>query len=212
MKNNIIEKCDLKPIWIYFIGIFCLASFLIIVFTIVGLNEDYINLTQIISEGLVFFIFIIIYRERLRNDFKRLNIKNILLIIISSIILIFFNNILSTIFEKLNVNMNNQDTLTNLFINYKIITSLLIVLFGPLVEEMVFRYSFKTFIKNDILYLIISSLAFGIMHGVSVATILYFLLGLGIGLVYLKINKNIVASTSVHMLNNLVALIQMLLI
>lgn len=202
---------DLKPIWIYFIGLFCSVSFFAVIFAILGLNEGYLNLFQIICEGIIFGIFLIIYRKRLKNDFKRLTKNNIILIIISSIILIGFNELLSRLFENMKVSMNNQDTLVSLFNNYKIMTSLLIVLFGPLIEEIVFRYSFSTFIKNDIWFLVISSLSFGLIHGVGIVSILYVLIGFGIGLVYLKTNKNIVASTSIHMLNNLVSVIMMLL-
>lgn len=209
MKNNIIEKIDLKPIWIYFVGLFCSVSFVAIVIAILNLKEDYLNIYQILCEGFIFLIFIILYKKRLKSDIKRLGKKDIILIIISSILLISLNELLSRLFEHLNVNMNNQDILVSLFNNHMILTSLLIVLFGPLIEEMVFRYSFGTFIKNDLLFLAISSISFGIAHGVGIVTILYILIGLGIGIIYLKTGKNIIASTSIHMLNNLISLITM---
>lgn len=200
---------DFKPIWIYFIGLFGSITFLAFIFAILGLSADYLNVFQIICEGVIFGIFLVIYRKRLKIDFKRLTKKDIVLIVISSIILIGSNELLSRLFENMKVSMNNQDTLVSLFNNYKIMTSLLIVLFGPLSEEMVFRYSFSTFIKNDIWFLVISSLSFGLIHGVGIVSILYILIGFGLGLVYLKTNKNIVASTSIHMLNNLVSVIMM---
>ncbi len=211
MNNIVISNRDLKPIWIYFIGLFCSVSFFAIVFKILGLKDDYINLYQIICEGIIFVIFLLLYKKRLKSDLKRLTKKDIIFILIAAVILIGANELLSRVFEQLNVNMNNQNTLIDLFSKHKIMTSLLIVLFGPMVEEVVFRYSFSTFIKSDILFLIISSLAFGIIHGVGIVTILYVLIGFGLGLVYLKTNKNIVASTTIHMLNNLVSLIMMFL-
>jgi len=209
--NDINEKIDLKPIWIYFIGLFCSVSFFAIVFGILGLNVDYINVYQIICEGIIMLIFLVMYKKRLKNDFKRLTKKDLLLIIISSIVLIGANELISRLFEQLNVSMNNQDTLVDLFNNHMILSSFLIVLFGPIVEEFVFRYSFGTFIKNDILFLIVSSLSFGLIHGVGVVSILYILIGLGLGFVYLKTNKNIIASTSIHILNNFISLIMMIL-
>jgi len=209
--NDINEKIDLKPIWIYFIGLFCSVSFFAIVFGILGLNVDYINIYQIICEGIIMLIFLVMYKKRLKNDFKRLTKKDLLLIIISSIVLISANELISRLFEQLNVSMNNQDTLVDLFNNHMILSSFLIVLFGPIVEEFVFRYSFGTFIKSDILFLIVSSLSFGLIHGVGVVSILYILIGLGLGFVYLKTNKNIIASTSIHILNNFISLIMMIL-
>ena len=209
--NDINEKIDLKPIWIYFIGLFCSVSFFAIVFGILGLNVDYINVYQIICEGIIMLIFLVMYKKRLKNDFKRLTKKDLLLIIISSIVLISANELISRLFEQLNVSMNNQDTLVDLFNNHMILSSFLIVLFGPIVEEFVFRYSFGTFIKSDILFLIVSSLSFGLIHGVGVVSILYILIGLGLGFVYLKTNKNIIASTSIHILNNFISLIMMIL-
>ncbi len=208
--NNCVEKRDLKPIWIYFIGLFCSVSFFAIIIAILGLDEDFANIYQILCEGFIMVIFLIMYRKRITKDLKRLTKKDILLIIISAIILISANELISRLFEHLNVNMNNQNTIQSLFNNHIVLTSFLIVLFGPIVEEFVFRYSFGTFIKNDILFLIISSLSFGLIHGVGVVSILYILIGFGLGFVYLKTNKNILASTSIHILNNLFSLIMMI--
>ena len=212
MKNNVDNfKTDLKPIWIYFVGLFVSVTFMAFVFAILGIKSDYLNLYQILCEGLISVVFFVMYFKIIKRDIKRLSLKQYVYIIIFSLILIGINELISELFIKLHVAMNNQDAVLSLMESYKIPTIFLIVLFGPIAEEFVFRYSFSTFIHNDILFLIVSSLAFAIIHGVGIVTILYLLLGIAFGFIYLKTNKNIVASTIAHILNNLVSVIMIFL-
>lgn len=46
------------------------------------------------------------------------------------------------------------------------------VLWAPIVEELVFRGSFRRFIKNDYLFIAVSAIIFGLMHTISEANIL----------------------------------------
>ena len=208
--KKLIRKPDIKPIIIYFVGLFGLIVLMSFIFTILGLNDDFANLFQIFCEGLVFLLFIFMYRKYLKFDFKRLTKKDWIFVIIASIIIIVSNDLLSRLFEYLKIESNNQNIVVNLFNNYPFLSFFFIVLFGPVVEEFVFRYSLGTLIKNEWLFLIVSSLAFGIIHGVGVITILYVLMGFGFGYIYLRTNRNIVSSSFAHILNNLVSVIMMM--
>jgi membrane protease YdiL (CAAX protease family) len=179
-NNSNKTKTDYLPIWIY-IGIIFGISFIMGFITIIfNLSNDSLIYVEIISEAIIFIIFIILYHKRLKQDFKKLTKKDLLYIITISIILIGLNFVLSNIFEKLNVNMTNQNSLNNMFINNKLLMTFYITLLAPVIEEIVFRYSIDTACKNNLLFLILSTVIFAIMHGIGIVTILYLLIGFGL--------------------------------
>ena len=132
-------------------------------------------------------------------------------IVIIGIIVVLINELISELFVKLNIAMENQDAVVEMFnsIN-KIVMFLFIVIIGPIVEEFVTRYSIGTLIKNDKVFIIVSGIIFGILHGVGLATILYILLGGAFAYFYVKSDKNIVVPIMLHVINNLVSFIMML--
>jgi len=97
------------------------------------------------------------------------------------------------------------------------------VIFGPLVEEIVFRKAFFGLIKNKYIALLISAITFGLVHmtseifsgdwyGVLVNSIQYIGMGAIFGLIYLKTNKNVWIVTLIHALYNLITLLIILFI
>lgn len=207
-KQNL--KSDLLPIWIYF-GITVGASFILgIIFAILKIELD-MTIIQLIPQSLIFIVLIFLYYKRIKEDMLKITKKNLIFTIIISFILILLNFGISTLFEHLNVNMDNQNTLNDIFLKYKIFTTLDIVLFAPFIEEFVFRYSIGSAIENKTIFLLLSTFIFAIMHGVGVATILYIIIGFCLAYTYLKTNKNIVYPILIHILNNTFAVITMFL-
>lgn len=210
-------KKDLKPIWLYlsiYIGIEILAGFIIgMVYTkdATMMVNKLSGLITFISYLTIVIVFAIIYHKSLIEKIKKLTKKDIIYTVVVSAILIVLNEIMSRILISANVEMKNQDAIIEAYKNSKILMSISIALFAPFIEEMVFRYSFSTFIKNDTLFIIISSLVFGLLHGIGIVTILYVMLGALLALIYLKTNKNVLASTIAHILNNGFAIITMLI-
>lgn len=210
-------KKDLKPIWLYlsiYIGIEILAGFIIgMVYTkdATMMVNKLSGLITFISYLTIVIVFAIIYHKSLIEKIKKLTKKDIIYTVVVSAILIVLNEIMSRILISANVEMQNQDAIIEAYKNSKILMSISIALFAPFIEEMVFRYSFSTFIKNDTLFIIISSLVFGLLHGIGIVTILYVMLGALLALIYLKTNKNVIASTIAHILNNGFAIITMLI-
>ena len=210
-------KKDLKPIWLYlsiYIGIEILAGFIIgMVYTkdATMMVNKLSGLITFISYLAIVIVFAIIYHKSLIEKIKKLTKKDIIYTVVVSAILIVLNEIMSRILISANVEMQNQDAIIEAYKNSKILMSISIALFAPFIEEMVFRYSFSTFIKNDTLFIIISSLVFGLLHGIGIVTILYVMLGALLALIYLKTNKNVLASTIAHILNNGFAIITMLI-
>ncbi len=101
--------------------------------------------------------------------------------------------------------MNNQNALIDILGSSAFIGFIITVFLAPLVEEIVFRYSFSSFIKNRVVFVIVSSLLFGIMHGIGVVTLLYAFLGMMFAIIYIKTDNNVVACTMAHIINNVVA-------
>lgn len=212
LNNNTNKtKTDYLPIWIYIsilVGVSFITGFLTV---FLKLSEESLTFANIISEGLIFITFFIIYFKRLKRDFLKLTKKDILFIVILSIILISLNFGISTLFEYLKVNMENQNSLNNMFISNKLLMTLYIVLFAPVIEEIVFRYSIDSACKSNLLFLILSTIIFAIMHGIGISTIIYLLIGFWLGYAYLKTNRNIMIPIFIHMLNNTFAIITMFL-
>ncbi|MEJ7548060.1 CPBP family intramembrane glutamic endopeptidase, partial [Staphylococcus hominis] len=88
----------------------------------------------------------------------------------------------------------------------------LIVIVGPIVEEIVFRHIIigelgKKF--NFIFMGIISAVTFSLIHVSDAKSTLefgaYFILAVILVFVYLKSNRNLASSITIHMLNNLLS-------
>lgn len=220
LKNEKImeEKNDFKPIIIYYIVQFVIgfmAGFVTVsIYGEKGLEkiDSLATIISFASLGIIALLFVIIYRKRVISDIKRLTKKDVITIIVASIGWCILNLLISNIMESLNIVSNNQELIKESLKTSKILITIATVLFAPLAEEFVFRYSFSTFIKNNIAFIIISSIIFGAMHVTNIAIIIYILMGVVFSLVYIKTDKNIIASSIVHMINNLFGVISLFLI
>ncbi len=211
-------KKDLKPIWLYILLYFGTQILIGIIYGVIyGANatemiNNKVGFITFASYFVTATVFLIIYRKELLEKIKKLTKRDILFIIGASIIVILANEVASRIMVNAGVEMQNQDSIIEAYKNSKVLMALSIAIFAPFIEEMVFRYSFSTFIKNDTLFVIISSLIFGILHGIGIVTILYVGLGALLAIIYLKTDKNIISSTIAHILNNTFAIITMIIL
>jgi uncharacterized protein len=93
------------------------------------------------------------------------------------------------------------------------------VVFGPIVEELIFRKALFGIIPNDKVALGVSTIIFGMIHLTSEASLLdalvngvpYFVMGFIFGFIYLQTKKNIMIVTIVHMVSNLISVLAILL-
>jgi membrane protease YdiL (CAAX protease family) len=170
--------------------------------------------------------FILIYLKDLKKDFKQFktNYKKILLttlkywlvgiiiMIISSIVIALFG-ISDNINQEANINMLKQAP---------IIEILCAVIFGPILEELVFRRGLKNFTSNKHVYAITTGLIFAFIHIISsisnnsdiimlIYLIPYGALGIAFGYAYKKTN-NIFGTITFHSIHNLISLLEILLI
>ena len=146
-----------------------------------------------------FIVFKNNFKLYLVNMLSRFGIVTILYFMCSITVLLIVDNI-----------PNNQEALLSLPL---FVTAFLAIVIGPLTEELMFRGFIRKFIKNDILFIILSSLIFGGLHVLSADSVLqllyiipYSVLGLAFSLNYVK-TKNIASNIFLHCSWNTIALI-----
>ena len=127
-----------------------------------------------------------------------------------------FNYIINNIIIPNNIS-NNEQSNRELLINNKLIYGLLLTTIIPYIEEIVFRLSLKKSIKNNTIFILISSTIFSLLHIISSTKLIellyfipYFILGLTFSTIYIK-TENIFCSTISHMLNNTITVLLVLL-
>ena len=211
-------KKDTKPLWIFLAITFGLQIIIGFALGIMYGNESLtvINksaaLITFICDLLIAIIFILIYHNFLKDSTKKITRKDLIIIFVGAILLIAANEVASRLLIYFNVEMANQETILESFKENGLLTFISVVILAPFIEEMAFRYSISTFIKNDYLFVIISSVLFGVLHGIGIVTSLYILLGAGLAIIYLMTNRNILSTIIVHVLNNAFAVITMMIL
>ena len=212
------EKKDLKPIWLYisiYIGIQLIIGFVlgaIYMDKAIDMIYKLTGLITLVTFLIIAIVFTIIYHNELKEKIKSISKNDIICIILGSIILIGLNELISSLLINANVEMKNQQTIMETYEQSKLAMTIAVILLAPFIEEIVFRYSLSTIFKNDYIFIIISSLIFGLMHGVGASSIVYIVMGVILSLIYVKTNKNIIAPIIAHILNNAFAIITMLII
>lgn len=143
------------------------------------------------------------FKLYLGNMFPRFGIIMIVYFICNLSLMLFIENIPS-----------NQAILNSLPIY---ITAILAIIIAPLTEELMFRGFLKKFIKNNVLFVILSSLIFGGLHVTSADSlhqllfiIPYSILGFAFSLNYVK-TKNIVSNIFLHGAWNSIGVLAMFL-
>ena len=114
----------------------------------------------------------------------------------------------------------NQQTATDLTLTQPLFSFFATVIFAPLTEELIFRGMLARYLfpkqdssKQTLLFLLVSSLIFALIHfpGDVQQLFVYFSLGFSLGLAYIS-RKGLVYSISLHALNNLVGFLMILML
>lgn len=209
-----------------FVAIFVLSPW----FSLEDILGDKIAITTFVVYGISALSIVLLNAKVLISDFKKIKVhaKMFFSSIMKYIALIYlFNIILSFVLPYLAGTdvVSNQQGIENQALTYPIFTIVTTVIFAPIVEEMVFRYSLMNIDISSrfkrVLLLIVSSFIFGSIH--MLASIqsgnlneLWFIfqyaaMGLAIGLSYFK-TENIWTPIAVHLVNNLIATIVIVLL
>lgn len=218
MKNIINITELLKGICI--IGLYYLLTTLLsIPFTFFITNENR-GLLSLILVILLALIFSLIYIKSIKKDIKEFKldyikigfnywVKGLFIMIVSSFILSIFNLGLTT----------NEETNRQLISLYPITEIISAVIFAPILEELVFRRSFKNFTNNKHIYAFTTGLIFGGIHIISSLSnpinllflIPYSSMGIAFGYAYFK-TDNICTTIYIHSFHNLITIIELILI
>lgn len=123
--------------------------------------------------------------------------------------LMISSNLIVTLFTSSDI-ANNQEIIVESLKAHPLYTFIITVLIAPILEELVFRLSFrKIFMKTDILFIFFSGLIFGGMHVISTLSSLsdllfiipYSIPGFIFAYIYTK-SKNIFVPISLHFIHN----------
>lgn len=182
-----------------------------------------IEFSSIFYQIIIFGITILIFKNVYKRDFKYLKsnfsgyFKNALKFWGIMYLVMFLVVAIQQFVFKAGGQSVNQMTLESLPIWY---TFPLAVFFAPVVEEAIFRGVIRRFIRNDILFIVISSISFGLLHTlgseeslylVIVQSLNYVAMGSLLAYSYTKTN-NIFTSMMVHAFNNFVAMLVIIFI
>lgn len=205
-----------------FIGVFSLF-FLATLFQfipVVIFNYDINNLTdnqQLIltafSDSILLIILISIYFKTLKEDFKKIKGNfykmmdtGIKYWILGIIVMMVSNIIIGLLTSAKAV---NEESVQGLIKSSAILSVITIGVIGPIIEELVFRKSFRELIKSDTLFILLSGLVFGALHVIlsfsSWWDLLYIIpyssLGIAFGKIYQK-TDSIYTSIFIHIIHN----------
>lgn len=192
------------------IGLLLIVSFIMAVFSALTKNQVVAYFFTYFTSSL---IFLFIYKDKLKNDLKNirndLNTKNIIIIVLF-LVLSFMSNII--LVNLLKQEASNQEIAVSMLTSFPLLGILSICLFGPFVEEIIYRLPYK---KNW-LSIIISTIVFTFAHisNFSLIQMLFFIpylfLSISFSFAYFK-NENIILSTTTHILNNLISVVLLLI-
>ena len=178
---------------------------------------------NIVTSIMILIGSVILLKNDLVTDFKSLLNKKTFIYIgaiaIGFIVYYYATFILNMIYLKFNVNTQseNQATIESLMTGPYLIPMVLMTgLFAPIYEELIFRKSIFALIKKPWIAFIVSSILFAGIHVVSggdfILIFAYLIPSLVFGALYWYCDKNIYVTIAIHMLNNIISVIAVLLV
>lgn len=193
-----------------------------LLFVPVSFSNAALNVTYQILVYLFLMLFsIFVFRKTFTRDFRELskNFKGYAVLSLKYWGLMYLTLVVIGIIKVLVLGTNSVTS------NEAILNSLplwfvapISVIYAPLVEESIFRGSFRRFIKNDVVFIVVSGLLFGLLHTLSetellpfvINTLLYGAMGAWLAAAYVKTN-NMASNMLVHFYQNAFSAIMMIL-
>lgn len=221
-----------------FVGFNILGFVLGLLLQTTSLNEYQKNMALNFGAYSIMFVIFLAYYLYRRNGFKAIlygfrHFRSIFLAIGIFVIAFFISSIysliISSVVKDLSVNANQQAVQDSVLL-FPVPSFIMVVLFGPLCEELTYRGGLQTLIarKNKVVAVIVTSLFFAFIHfnwdsvlgllvqaeGYTINQVYiellnipdYIIAGLGLGFAY-QISGNLSGSMAAHILNNLLSYI-----
>lgn len=179
---------------------------------------------------IAFTVVVLMAFKILKTDFSNLKkLDGIVKHIALGVLILYLSSFISAIIVNIIKRFTDDNTITSINqfsliqqLNSKlaIISILNIIIFAPVVEELVFRKAFFSLIKNKWLALVASALLFGLIHVLAETSLLSFIVnfitystsGLALGYIYIRSKKNIWIPILVHLISNLISVIFILVL
>lgn len=184
------------------------------------------NLSQLISSVIILIVYIVIYFKSLRDNFSFLKNYKLIIKTIGYAFLVYFVTICYNLFLPLaggsGEDGSNVALIKQSMVNQYWVMLVLVVVLGPIIEELMFRFipfkSLKEKISKNIL-LLITSVLFTVphvitlfnsvdLHGDLLALPKYLIVGWMLGSYYHK-NNDIGRVILVHMVYNIISFVLM---
>ena len=205
----------------YLVLFFILPSIILIPFLFIKSDSPFIyNLKLTIVYLISTIIFIIIAKKEFKQSIKNLNLKILKKSIIYWLIGLAIMIISSELIELIGIPLNsNEEAVRAQLKEFPIMQIMQTVIFAPIMEEIVFRYSFKNLSSNKHIYAIFTGIFFALMHlpdafinpTMLIHLIPYSALGIAFGYIY-KDTDNLLATIIPHSLHNLISILQLFII
>ncbi|MBR3209328.1 MAG: CPBP family intramembrane metalloprotease [Bacilli bacterium] len=178
-----------------------------------NISKNVLNLYSFSLEMLILLIIYMLFEKELNEGIKDLK-KNhekyynthFKTYIIGLAIMMISNSIINVLGGGIS---ENESLIRNEFLTSPIYTFASAVFMAPIIEELIFRFCFKAMIKNNVLYIMISGLIFGMLHltGISLNymyplyLMAYAASGFAFSYMMVKTN-NIFTSWGFHLMHN----------
>lgn len=196
---------------ILLIIIFILLIFILPLYTKITLSIRCLLSVLMFIMVIIFNHKYIIYDYKMFINNKKAYIKFIIKNYLFMLLILFLISILILLINGGEISQN-QKSINNIFLKAPIIGLLLSTLYAPFVEENIFRLSLSKIFKNKYLFMIVSSILFGLLHVIgninSYNDLLYIIQYSAIGFCLSKsyINsKNIFVPIGIHFIQNFIA-------
>lgn len=149
---------------------------------------------------------VVIYKNNLKNDFQKFKktkmLKTIGTIVLGIVSIILLNGIMGMLTDIFlpDVNMDsNTSAMLTLLRTSPIYAFFKVLIFAPIAEEILFRESISTCVKDNILFIIFSALIYTMMNFIFnsstltlVDLLVYFVPALLFSFIYIKNDRNII--------------------
>ena len=217
-KLKLLKSSKIDYIW----GGVLIVVYYFLLFIPVSFSNEALNIVYQILVYLFLMLFsIFVFRKTFTRDFKELskNFKEYALLSLKYWGLMFLTLFVLSMIKVL---ILGTDSVTS---NQAILNSLplwfvapIAMIYAPLVEESVFRGCFRRFIKNDVIFIVVSGLLFGLLHTFSetellpfiINTLIYGTMGAWLAAAYVKTN-NMASNMLLHFYQNTLSIVMMCL-
>ena len=183
-------------------------------------NNLVYNLQTIITYIIISIIFILLSLKDIKQGIQTFNKQTLKKSLLYWLIGLIIMLVSSTIIGLIGIDLPSNETAnrTQLY-EYPITQIITSIIFAPIIEEIIFRQSFKDLSSNKHIYAIFTGLFFGLMHlpdAFTNSTMLIHLIpyascGIAFGYIY-KDTDNIIATMVPHSLHNLISILKLFII